>query len=347
MRWGEPGSGAFGPSLLPTDPAAAADQTVPSGAFTLGSSWITVGDGELANDASGTRFPFLAVSYPVRSLGVLTVTHGSVLDQRWQARIERLLPLYESTGRVTDTFLSDGGVAALRVGFAGRIGSNLSLGGALGTLTGSTTRRLSRTYDSLDVAVLVPPFQTEGSWRYSGLTATLGASVELADVVRVSASVDASGDLEAKPVGLTTGSGRSYDIPLTLRLGVSGLLAPGLVLGVGVTRADWSSVEGVSEEGSGRAVTAIGGGLEFTQASLLGRTTPLRLGYRRSALPFSAEGGSARETVFTGGLGLNLVEGEDLSLARLDLGLERGTREAGSLSERFWRFSLSVQVAGS
>ena len=341
------GLGVFGPSLLPSDPAAPADLRLPSVAFTLGGSWVDVDEGNgTLSDASGTRFPFLAASYPARSLGVLTVSYGSVLDQRWRTRVEHLVPLEETSARVTDTFFSDGGVAALRLGFASRIAPSLALGGAVGMYTGETTRRGSRSFDSVDVVVAIPDFQTEGTWRYSGFNATVGAIVDVAEVLRVAASLDWPGSLEAEPASSEVTESRSYHLPVTLRVGASGVLAPGLVVTVGASQADWSGTADDTGEATGRTARTFGGGLEFTRASLSGRDTPLRLGWRRSDLPFSLLGEEPSETVLAGGLGLNLVQVEDLPRARLDFSLERGRREAGSLSESFWRASMGLQVSG-
>ena len=52
------------------------------------------------------------------------------------------------------------------------------------------------------------------------------------------------------------------------------------------------------------------------------------------------------ESAITGGLGMNLLESEDLLLARADFGLERGKRDAGSFSEDFWRLSVTLRVTG-
>ncbi|MGM0668306.1 MAG: hypothetical protein ACQET1_01225, partial [Gemmatimonadota bacterium] len=76
------------------------------------------------------------------------------------------------------------------------------------------------------------------------------------------------------------------------------------------------------------------------------RTVPLRLGMRRSTLPFLLDGAEPRESLVSAGLGLNLSQAEAFILAGVDLALERGTREAGSFSEDFYRGTLTVRVSG-
>ncbi|MGD2047309.1 MAG: hypothetical protein PVH96_13930, partial [Gemmatimonadota bacterium] len=87
-------------------------------------------------------------------------------------------------------------------------------------------------------------------------------------------------------------------------------------------------------------------GLELTQARLLGRSAPIRLGFRHTDLPFSPAGESASERIFAGGLGLVLNQANELILAGVDVGVERGRRTAGSLVENFWRGTVSLRLAG-
>jgi hypothetical protein len=87
-------------------------------------------------------------------------------------------------------------------------------------------------------------------------------------------------------------------------------------------------------------------GLELAQARVLGREAPLRLGFRHSDLPFAAPSESASERAFSGGFGLDLNQTGDFVLAALDLAVERGRRSAGSLTENFWRGTLSLRLAG-
>jgi hypothetical protein len=120
-----------------------------------------------------------------------------------------------------------------------------------------------------------------------------------------------------------------------------------LTLSASAVRADWSSVtDDLSGGSEARATLALGVGIELTQARLLGREAPLRLGFRRSALPFSLGPDEASERIFSGGFGLALNQTGEFLLASMDLGLERGRRSAGALTENFWRATLSLRVAG-
>ena len=79
---------------------------------------------------------------------------------------------------------------------------------------------------------------------------------------------------------------------------------------------------------------------------LLARRAPLRLGYRRSGLPFALGDDSATESAFTGGLGFLFNEANGIVLAGVDLSVERGERTAGSIVEQFWRGTVALRVSG-
>ena len=338
--------GLTGGQLLPSDPVSAADLLVPSVAITLANAWVDVDEGGAASTASGARFPALGVSYPVKSWGVATLTYGSVLDQRWQTNREQTLVLSDSRAKVTDRFTSDGGIAALRLGFATRIAPSLAVGGSIGRYTGDLTRNLTRTFDSVDVSLDVTPTQAGGFWNYSGVTGTVGATVDVAQVLRVAANLTWSGDVQAEPSEDTQGAGATFDFPMELRVGASGALTPGMVASIGVVRADWSGAGEPLRGSAGRSALTVGGGIEWTRASIAGRRSPFQVGYRRSTLPFTFDSEEAVETAFTAGMGIDFVRTENATLAGMGIALERGSRDAGSLSERFWRASLTLRVAG-
>lgn len=339
--------GLSGPSLSPTDPAAAADLRVPAVTLSLQSTWLDVGAGSDASDGQGTRFPLIGVAYPVSDLGMATLSFGGFLDQRWDVQLERLVDLGGEQARVTDTFVSDGGVSALRLGFARRISPSLAVGVSAGRYLGDLSRVFTRSFDSLAVEENVPPFQTGGRWSFSGTTVTGGAQVDLGNVVRVGGSLTWSGTLEAEPDEQTAGAADSFEIPLEYRLGATGVLAPGLTLVAGLTWADWSdAAEGELTGGDATSMLGLGVGLEFSEARILGRVMPLRVGYHRADLPFRFAAEDATESAFTAGLGLNMVQSGDIPLARVDLAVERGERDAGAVAESFWRASLTLRVAG-
>src|SRR6185503_12482760 len=101
---------------------------------------------------------------------------GGVLDQRWTLEREHTLPLNAGGADllVRDRFISDGGVAAARLGFSRRLTPQIGVAAAVGTLTGSVVRTYTRLFDTLAAPVPVKPFTSGGKWGYSGVTGTVG-----------------------------------------------------------------------------------------------------------------------------------------------------------------------------
>ena len=69
------------------------------------------------------------------------------------------------------------------------------------------------------------------------------------------------------------------------------------------------------------------------------------MGFRRSGLPFAVGGGDGTEQVYSGGLALVLNETNGIVLATTDVAVERGRRTGGSVTEEFWRGTISVRLS--
>lgn len=344
---GGSGVGLFEDVVVPGYPAGAADVRLPTFTASLQSTWGTPEQGGLEGDLQGNRFPMVGVAYPVRGAGVATLTFEGVLDQRWRVSRVGSVQLSGEDVTIVDRFTSDGGVAAVRLGWGQRLGADLAAGVTVGYHLGSARRRFSRSFDTLAVGSQVSAFSQEGRWRYSGPTASAGFLWDVAEIARVGGNLVWSGTLDGTPEGGDALEGREVDLPLRLQAGASVVLAPELSLSAGVSYADWSDaaddlVSGVTTG----AAWHLGVGIEWEGPRLRGRDFPVRLGYRRSDLPFSLEGSDATESVFSGGMGITLAQVEEFPLARIEAALERGTREDDTLSERFWRASVSLRVSG-
>jgi hypothetical protein len=343
------GIGLRGPLLVGSDPAAAADFVLPSSALTAQPEWVDFQRSDNAESGTfqGTRFPTLGIAYPTVYALVVTLGLDSFLDQRYESTSASTISFGSDAVDVEDHFISKGGVSQVRFGLARRFGPHLAVGVTGARYGGSITRRVERSFvGGVDTAA-VSDYQDGGFWRYSGAAVTGGASLGMGSVGQLSASVTWSSGLDATASEDTEGASRSYDLPLQVRLGASALVAPGLSLSAGLEHADWSSVDSHLADGaSAGSTTSYGVGVELTRARLLGRTAPLRVGYRRTELPFALGGGMPSETVWAGGFGLNLSQTGDVVRAGVDLALERGDRSDSVLSERFWRATLTVHVAG-
>ena len=84
--------------------------------------------------------------------------------------------------------------------------------------------------------------------------------------------------------------------------------------------------------------------MEWAGPRLGVRNFPIRLGMRKTDLPFTFDGENPTERVWSGGIGLNLLPPQVGVMGAIDVALERGTRDAGSLSESFWRATMTFRV---
>jgi hypothetical protein len=341
---GLPGAGV----LLPADPAAPARLPLPGGLISAQPSWV---DLSRSGDPShryfrGSRWPLLAAGYPVLR-GMATFIATSVLDQRFQG--DRAVPvdLLGNPSEAVDRFEQDGSVATLTLGYARMVTPTLAAGVSVGRYAGSMERNLARLFADSAAAGQAVAYTSSGKWAYHGYLVSVGVSADVAGFVRVAASATASTDLDAVATSTTDGQDRSFAMPLQLRIGASGQLAPGLLMSASAARADWSATaEDIGGGTQAGATNSFGVGLELASVQWLGRSAPLRFGFRRTGLPFSLDGGDANEQVFSGGLGFALNETNEVVLASVDLGVEKGRRIGGSYREDFWRGTVSVRLLG-
>ena len=337
---GGSGIGLSGAYLLEEDPAASAGLFVPTASFTIQTGTTTLDGGGAAGN---TRFPAIAASYPYRG-NVFSVRVGSFLDQEWEARSESTIEVGVKQVRVTDRFTSGGSVARVSVGWARSVAESMAVGLILGSHTGTTERVFSRLLNSEDIGAGVIAFEAGGRFRASGAFAGIGAAWDPLPLLHVAGSVVWSDDLVLSPADADASETGRYNLPLELRGGGTVTLASGLGLHLGLTYSDWSDT-GLASGVPRGSTWSYGGGLEWLGETLAGRPLPLRVGARHRDLPFLSSGEEASERSLSGGLAFDLVEMEGLPLARLELGVEKGSRQAASFSEQFWRTTVSVRVS--
>jgi hypothetical protein len=295
------------------------------------------------------RFPIMGLAYPIGALnGMVSITFGGYMDQRWEVSVDGTEELAGETINVNNLYRSEGGISSLRLGWAQRLSRNLSLSLGMGYHTGSVTRTFVRGFDSISVGTSqVKGYSDGGKWKFGGPTGSVGFAWDPVELLRLSGSMTWNGTLDAEPSEATKGAPASYELPTEFRLGASGLLTPRLSLTVGMAYADWQpSSEGLEADALVGSVMSFGGGVEWRAQAFGSRTLPLRLGFRKSGLPFKLDGEDPTETILAGGLGLNFTQAEDFVLAGIDMALEKGNREAGSFSEDFWRGTITFRVSG-
>ena len=344
---GNLGIGMSGHSILPTDPGAAGLLVIPSAIFVAQPSWIEFQRG--ADDAGsfqGTRFPLIGIGYPLFS-GMFTVSIGSFLDQRFESQRDVTVDLVDGPIDATDFFEQDGAVSHVSIGYGKRVGETLGVGVTLGRYAGSVTRMLTRDFGVATAIESLEGYEVGGRWSYSGASVTGGFAADLGGVVRIAGSATWSSSLNATGSEETEGSDRAFDPPPQYRLGTSVVLAPGLLVTASAVRADWAGLaDDLMTPSTVGSTNGLGVGVELSRVRLLGLSTPLRFGYRKSSLPFSFGSSGATETALSGGFGFVLNETSGIILAGADFAVERGERSDSTLTERFWRATVSLRVSG-
>ena len=299
---------------------------------------------EAGSDAvSATRFPLVQLLLPIGNRTVVTAGYGSFLDQNWGVTSNTLTPLGDDTVTAIDRVTSTGGIAQGRAGVAYELTDDVTLGAAVGLLTGSTTRTAIRGFVDDDIGL--SPFSTETKTTYSAPLAAFGARAALGSSVLVSAGVTWIGDMNA-----TEGSGddeteTDISMPLQVAGGVSARLLDDLLVVAATRWTGWSAseVEGATSDD----VMEIGGGVEWSGITSARRTFPVRLGARWGGQPFSFGDEAPSESAYSFGLGARLAGSEEIPAALVDFAIERGSRgdvADNGIGETFWRATVSVSL---
>ena len=334
-------------SLLPTDPTASFGLVLPTVSASIQHTWSTTSYGADEMIGRTVRFPMIGLAYPVvRFEGMAFLTFGGFLDQGWAVTEEGTIDLGGESVPTTDTYGSEGGISSLKVGWAQRLGERFVVAGSLGTYTGEVTRTFVRVLGTPAVRTDVSPYIDGGRWNFTGPTGTLGVLWDPVEIVRVAGSVTWSGTLKANPSEETKGGGESFQPPLELRVGVAASLTTRLAGTANLSYSDWSGSGGIDPSAMTGANWSFGAGLEWGGARLGDRSMPLRFGYRRTDLPFRSGEDDPVESVLAAGIGINLRQIGTISLARMDVAVERGSRDAGTLSEAFTRMTVTLRLAG-
>jgi len=341
---GVAGTGLNGWHILSNDVASVGGVALPSISLTLQSSATDFGDGRVFGQ---TRFPQIGLSYPY-GWNVFFLELGNYLGQEWKSERSGFLAVGGVALGSTDTFTSTGGIGRVQVGWSRRLLESISVGVNAGRYLGTLNRTFERVIDGTSIGQGVQTYSTSGRWRASGNVAGAGVVFDPSPLLRLSAGVSWSDDLTLSPIEGTP-LGAVYTMPLEFRGGGSFTLTPGLSVVLGASYADWSETRAdlsqeVADDG---ASLSYGGGVELSSFSLLGKSIPIRVGARHIDLPFGLESGGSSERTVSGGIGIHLVEGVDFTRAKVDLGLERGTRTGTVDPEAFWRLSVSLRIAGS
>jgi long-subunit fatty acid transport protein len=283
-----------------------------------------------------TRFPLFGFAVPVGQRLVVGVSMSDYLDRTWSVSTTRDSTLRGATVALTDVANSTGGVTDLRLGAAYRINPSFVVGVGIHGLAGSTQLSIERSFsDSTFI-----DYKEVATTAFSGLGISLGVQGRVSDHFALAGAVRLNARLTARA---DDGATARVAMPAEFNGGV--MFAP--VRGVGfaatVGYQTWARSAGdllAAGQDRSQSVWNVAVGSEIDLFDFLGQRVPVRLGYRWRQLPFPVAGSRLSEHALSGGLGLTLAGGR----ATLDVGVDVGSRTAGSATERFTSGFVGVIV---
>lgn len=274
------------------------------------------------------------------------VAFASELDQDWQVSFADTLVIEEGTFPFTEQRGQDGGLSSVNLTLARRLGP-VSLGAEYAIMTG----RLQQTYRRDFEPDVDDPSRVLGSvggitdWEYSGRRFRFGAATDLTSRIHLGADVSLQSALTAERDSIGGESlTRKFDMPVAFEVGASARVSERLLVTGAGGWTGWSGAEGGSDEFVASNVVWAGVGAELTGTRLLGVSLPLRIGLRRTDLPFHPRGrDQLSERALTLGLGARVAEEQ----ARVDVALEIGSRgdlADSGVEEGFQRLSITLAL---
>ncbi len=338
------GIGLLGGTFSVRNPADLLLHAEPGFGISLSGEAVTLeGDGETF-DTARQRFTTIRASVPFSDWAI-GLAFASEFDQDWSNRFQDTLVLADGSVPFEEIREHDGGISNIDVSLARRLGP-VGIGVSAQRITGSLRQTFFRAFE-LPIGRAPALASTAGgqefayrAWRFKA-----GGSIDLADRLVVSGSFGIGGTLHATPQE-GEDPDTEFDLPTSFEIGGSARLTDRLLFTAGGGWGGWSAVE-PSVTGSGNFtshdVTWMGGGIEYRWVTLLGGGLRLRLGARRTDLPFSPSADALDETAITGGFGWEFQDG----LAVLDMSFEGGRRgdfAKHGLEESFQRMTVSFTL---
>ncbi|WP_420439399.1 hypothetical protein [Candidatus Palauibacter sp.] len=342
---GGSGSGLLGGSYSLTNPADLLLHSEPGFSVSLASEGVTLEGKSASLDTGRGRFTTIRALVPYNDWA-FSLAFGGEFDQDWSNILQDTLRLNDGSVPFEETREHNGGISTIDASLARRLGP-LGIGVSAQRLTGSLRQSFFRQFgDPIGGAPTLGGIAgaRELSWRAWRFRA--GGSIRLGDRIVAGAALGTGGTLYATPEGADEPEAE-FDLPTSIQLGGSVRVTDQILVTAGGGRAGWSAV-GSRDAGAGSAfqshdIAWLGGGIEYGALSLLGGRLPLRVGWRRTGLPFSRGAEALDESAFTGGFGWEFQDG----LAVFDLAFESGSRgdvAAAGFAENFRRVTFSFSL---
>jgi hypothetical protein len=295
--------------------------------------------GDFANgDFKTEDVPVIRLVFPIGGRWATSISAGGYLDQDWGVEFIDTLRLASEDVAFKETRRSDGGVTQFRAELAGVIAEGWSIGGGFLFYSGENRRRVQRSFSAESG---FSPYEAETTIKYTGWGLALGFEWQPIPEMILGLTGSWNADLDIK--NDSTGQSASVGLPLTLDVGGSWELTPGLLVALAGGWENWSAVADELPLATASDIWRFGGGLELEAASNQNTRLVVRAGAHADRQPFGIRGNSVWERGLSLGLGTFLVQGR----ARMDVTFEfgkRGNVDKNAVEESYKRFAIGAAV---
>jgi hypothetical protein len=297
----------------------------------------TLSDGDQHASSTIARYPLVlgVVRVASRVAGSLSATN--LLDRSFETTTHGTAIVGGTPIGSTNTFVSDGAIADVRLALAWEPSSWLHLGVGAHAITGDNRLNSTQVFDdSSRYARLVDT----STVTYVGNAFSAGIELYAGNAAVFAASYRRGGDLSLKRGDTTKAEAR---VPDRLALSAAYLGIRGTSIAVRTAHDTWSNMAGLGS--SGLSIhdswdTSVGA--DVLGPRVIGRSIQLRAGGRWRTLPFGVGTTSVRERSFSLGAGTLIARGR----AAVDVAGIRATRGASGIdiSESAWTLSVGITV---
>lgn len=309
--------------------------------FSTMQEWRTSTNPAGSGDTREQRFPMIAIAGPIpKSAFSVGVNYSTYANRDFLLVSEGTAAPRGVPIAVIDSVGSTGGLSDFQVALAHNLRDKVYIGVGLHLLTGSNRVFSNRAW--ADTSYL--PTRQSAELTYLGAGLSAGVVVRLTPGLTLAGMARYDGALDVERDSVGTGT---IDLPSTLAAGVRWQPNTRVALAGQVMARNWSRADdGVVALGgvAARNTIEVSAGLEWYRNLRRPEQLPLRVGVRRSELPFLlVQGSQPRELGVSLGTGVRFARG----IGGLDLALERIRRTQGSdYTENAWQLSLGVSLRG-
>ena len=282
------------------------------------------------------RYPLVTAGIPIGQTLMLGLNFSNLLDRSFETHTRSTALVAGNALPVTNSFVSNGAIADIRVALSYQAAPWLKVGGAAHAITGDN--RLTFT-EAFDDSTRFAKLSDTATVAYVGSAYSAGFEAIAGGQFSIAGSYKRGGPMSLRRNDSTVA--RAH-VPDKLALSVAYLGIRGSSIAVRTAKDNWSNMKGLATNPlriSDSWDTSVGA--DILGPRLGDRTVQLRAGYRMRTLPFGLPTTDVSEKSVTVGAGTFLGRGH----AALDMALMRATRSTNTtLSESAWTLSVGITV---